>query len=154
MCLIFQRRNNIVEKFRKKLKNRIIFIILYLVAVIAFIIISKIFNLNPDGLSIAYVIGFSCGILGVMLFQLFIFCNALKDDDKLEELYINENDERVLQIEGRAGRIVARYTLLSLIAAVLIAVFINKTVAITLIAVMLAMAIFTIIVKLICSKKY
>ena len=81
-----------------------------------------------------FICGAACGILGLMIAGLIRNIRALADEEKLKKLYIQEHDERQIQIwtSARAAAMQA-FLILGLVAGI-IAGYFNMTVSITILA--------------------
>ncbi len=78
-----------------------------------------------------FVTGASSGLLGVMTFFLVRNLLALKDEKKLKKLYIQENDERLIQVWTKARASALQAFLLLGLVAIIIAGYFSPTVSIT-----------------------
>ena len=82
-----------MEKFRKQLIFRTVFVFIFIVFVTAaYIVIYSTIDVKP--VSAAYSSGFCTGILAVAVVYAARYIPAFKDEEKLKKLYVAENDER------------------------------------------------------------
>jgi len=78
-----------------------------------------------------YCTGASCGLAAVMLFGLIRNVRAMKDEKKLKKLYVQQHDERALQIQILARNTAMQILLLVGLAASVIAGYFSVTVSTT-----------------------
>ena len=78
-----------------------------------------------------FISGASFGILALMLFFLVRNLRAMKDEKKLRQLYIRENDERSIQIWTAARAASMQIFLMAGLVACIIAGYFSVTVCIT-----------------------
>lgn len=97
--------------------------------------------------------GMGCGGSIVALFIIMQQSKALKDEEKLRQLYIEEHDERHRMIMQKAGQPMVIYLSLGLVAAGLIAGFFNITITITLTAAAICQLLVSNVLKFIYCKK-
>lgn len=101
-----------------------------------------------------FVMGASCGILGLMIFGLIRNIRALQDEKKLKKLYIQENDERQIQIWTAARAAATQTFLLVGLAAGTIAGYFSMTVSITILACVVAHSLIAMGFKIYYSTKF
>ena len=78
-----------------------------------------------------YCTGASCGLAAVMLFGLIRNVRAMRDEKKLKKLYVQQHDERALQIQILARNTAMQILLLVGLAASVIAGYFSVTVSTT-----------------------
>ncbi|MFY9174285.1 MAG: hypothetical protein WAO24_02915 [Peptococcia bacterium] len=137
-----------MEKFKQKLGHRIIMGGVYCLAVVALTIISKIYSLDDHATSFA--LGFGVGLLAVVIYYMNKYRRALKSEEKLQELYIEETDERQQYINAKIGGTGLNISILVIALAMLVANYFNLIVFFTL----LATTMFLVIVKAVLLKYY
>lgn len=115
-----------MEKFKKQLKTRVWVTGIYLIAIIAFMIIAKLCHWNDEKLH--FIWGFFAGILTVALFYAISAIRALRNKEKLQELYIKEHDEMLAQIAQKTGSTAFKFIIMGLAFAMIAALFFNETV--------------------------
>lgn len=121
-----------MEEFRKKIHRELIVMRILCVLVIASLFVYKILTRDSD----SYFSGVLYGVTGAMV-ALGIgysvrFNMALKDDVKLKEMYIQQNDERNKQILKESARTSNTiYLFVTAIAAIIAGAF-SETVSMTL----------------------
>ena len=98
--------------------------------------------------------GAASGILGLMLFSLIRTNRALKDEQKLKKMYIEANDERMIQIWTAARASSTQATLLIGLVAGMIAGYFSMTVSITILALEFFLALTGGAFKLYYTRKY
>lgn len=140
-----------LEAYRKKVQRRLMWMrVMALVFVVVELVVSR---LVPEGNATNYVWG---GCIGGAMVALGILAqqrSALKDDEKLRKLYIEEHDERQQAIRAKAGQPMVMYLSLGMAMTAAVVFFFNETVAITLALAAVAQMVVSLIVKLICMKR-
>ena len=86
-------RSDLMEKFRKQLIFRTVFVFIFIVFVTAAYIVIYT-NIGEKSVSAAYSSGFCTGLLAVAAVYAARYIPAFKDEEKLKKLYVAENDER------------------------------------------------------------
>ncbi len=76
--------------------------------------------------------GFCAGLIVSALCSLWTYTRALRDPARMEQLYVDDRDERKIAIRAKAGVPVILYTSCALVLAALVASYINQTVFYTL----------------------
>ena len=127
-----------MENYRKKLRNRIIIAGIYCALVLALTIAAS-FNL-----------GFGVGIGAVMVSFMMKYRSALKREDKLKKLYIEEHDERQKHVDAQVGRTGINVLIMSFALAMLISHYFSRTIFFML----LAATLFTVAVKAVLGFYY
>ena len=124
-----------MNKFKAKIRNRTIFLIILFVSMIS---IYLILFLNQDKLSSPSndIINFHGGALSSfsILIILHIVRNlrAIRNENKLKKLYIGENDERSIMIMQKTGAFGINICIIGFTCATIIAGYFNKVVFSTL----------------------
>lgn len=140
-----------LEAYRKKVQHRLVWMrLLAVIFVVAELVGSRFV---PDGNASNYVWGLCVGGGFVALVALFQQSKALKDDEKLRKMYIEEHDERQQAIRAKAGQPMVIYLSLGLAMTAAVVFFFNETVAITLALAAVAQMLVSLVVKLICTKR-
>lgn len=137
-----------MENFKRKLRNRIIVTAIYCVIVLALIIAAAVADFNDVATS--FNLGFGTGIGAVAVFFMIKYCGALKNEEKLKKLYIEEHDERQKHVDALVGRTGINIIVLSFVLAMLITHYFSRTIFYTL----LAATLFTVAVKAILGVYY
>lgn len=137
-----------MEKYKRKLRQRLVLGGAYCIIVLLLTIVSNVVGLEDHATSFA--LGFGVGILAVVIYYMNKYRLALKSEEKLQELYIEENDERQQHINAKIGGTGLNISILSLALAMLVANYFNQIVFFTL----LAATLFLVIVKAILLKYY
>jgi len=101
-----------------------------------------------------FVSGASFGILALMLFGFVRNLQALKDEKKLKQLYIKENDERQNLIYTQALRSAMQISLILGLVAVVISGYFNMIVSLTLLVSVFLVSMLCMGFKLYYSKKF
>lgn len=137
-----------MEKYKRKLRQRLVLGGAYCIIVLLLTIVSNVVGLEDHATSFA--LGFGVGILAVVIYYINKYRLALKSEEKLQELYVEENDERQQHINAKIGGTGLNISILSLALAMLVANYFNQIVFFTL----LAATLFLVIVKAILLKYY
>lgn len=150
-----------METFKKTLQKRIVQMGIINSFALIFIVLTGRYGLVTAGSSINisdYIHGFQTGIfIGVQLVVLLTigkYRKAMKNPQKLKELYIKENDERAKLIRDKVGGAGFFFTASCLAVAAIIAGFFNETVFFTLSATLIFFLLVKLILKKYYSKKY
>ena len=155
-----------MEAYREKLKvsQRI-----YTFAAVLLIIFSILFLLSECGIvNISpvtgdshwqsrwrgFVSGASIGIAGLMLVGIIRISKALKDEKALRKLYIQDHDERQIQIWTAARATAMQIFLIGGLVAGIVAGYFSMTVSITILACVVIHSILGAALKLYYSKKF
>lgn len=140
-----------LEAYRKKVQRRLVWMrLLAVIFVVAELVGSRFV---PDGNASNYVWGMCVGGGFVALVVLFQQSKALKDDEKLRKMYIEEHDERKQAIRAKAGLPMVIYLSLGMAMTAAVVFFFNESVAITLALAAVAQMLASLMVKLICTKR-
>jgi len=137
-----------MENYRKKLRNRIIIAGIYCALVLALTIAAKIAGLDDSATS--FNLGFGVGIGAVMVSFMMKYRSALKREDKLKKLYIEEHDERQKHVDAQVGRTGINVLIMSFALAMLISHYFSRTIFFML----LAATLFTVAVKAVLGFYY
>jgi hypothetical protein len=140
-----------METYKQTLRNRAIFAILYCVAVLGLLITAVVLKIHDT--AVIFTLGFGCGILAVVLRFLTKSLSALKDEEKLKDLYIAENDERQKFINAKIGGVGFNVSIMFLSLGMLVSNFFNRTIFLTLLAVVIFMVLVKLILKLYYNQK-
>ncbi|MDF2819858.1 MAG: hypothetical protein K0R15_299 [Clostridiales bacterium] len=149
-----------MEKYKKILKKRIIFLTIFVV----FAVLLQIF-IFYNGYEVADIesfrdelVGFQTGLLCSMIilfvFQIVRYIRAMKNDTQLKKLYNCENDERRKDIKQKSGGNVLLFSSVVIIFAGIISGYFNEVVSYTLIACAFFQLNLCALLKLYYSKKY
>ena len=131
-----------MEQFKKTLKRRLYGIAGYCIVLLVLIVFG-IFHPTAGNSeeTLAFMAGFNVGLavvaLGVIITGIRKYSAALKDEEKLKTLYIEEHDERKLYIQSKMGGMAMQIILFGLLAATLAAGFFNQVVFFTLLGTLL-----------------
>lgn len=138
-----------MEKYRSTIKNRILGATIYVIVIVAFIVLNRVFKLDVTGGGFegGFIDGVVSGVGALVIFFLFKYKRALKDDELLQKLYIEEHDEREIYLKYRVGHTGYMFSLIGLSLGMIISVYLNRTVFITLLVVTLIMSFMSIFLK-------
>lgn len=140
-----------MEIFKQKLRNRLIFGGIYCAIILIFIAV--VWNTGLNDSATSFTLGFGVGIEAVMIFFMVKCVKALKSEDKLKKLYIEENDERQKHLNAMVGGSGINISILFLALAMLISNYFNQTVFFTLLAVMFFVVLLKLTLKIYYNKK-
>lgn len=139
-----------LEAYRKKVQRRLV--IMRLLAVTFVVVELLVSRFVPDSNASSFIWGACMGGALVALVVLFQQSKALKNDEKLRKMYIEEHDERKQAIRARAGQPMVLYLSLGLIMTAAVVFFFSETVAATLSLAAVAQMLVCLVVKLVCMK--
>lgn len=149
-----------MEKYKESIKKRTIWMSCLIVGLVVVYIICVILrNRFPfvDQEVADMYLGFQAGLSVSIGFALAIgiwkIRRALKSEEKLRMLYIEEHDERKNAIAFRAAASGVLVIMIILIAATFITAYINKTVFLTLITVTACISVILLVLKIYYNKK-
>lgn len=148
-------------EFKTTIKKRISLLSIFSVLSIVFIAVVGIWGYNQidtnghinDAMH-GFQAGLFTGFLVMMLAQITKYRKALKDDEKLKLLYIEENDERKKLIRDKIGGVGYDFALGALVIALVAAGFFSEIIFITLGSVLLFMSLLKGFLKVYYNKKY
>lgn len=150
-----------MNDFKHALKKRVTVLSICSVIAIIFVLVAGIWgyktSINSDQHLADFTHGFATGLfagfIAVVVFYIIKYIRAIKNEDKLKNLYIEENDEREALIKYK----VSSTGFVFLFGCILIlgtaASFINSIVCITLYGVLILMALVKIILRAYYNKK-
>ena len=142
-----------MEEFRKKVQKRVMIDSLIcgnaMLIYMALLFFTKDVSEFGKGISI----GLFCGFEIVAVFTLAKNFTALHNDDKLKEMYINENDERNIAIAKETSQKGSLITLVLTALAAVTAGFFDVKICLTLTAALLLSAIVNISVNIYYNRK-
>jgi hypothetical protein len=106
----------------------------------------------------AHAIGFTAGFVSSLSVCLVIYIvrnvRALRSEEKLRKMFIAETDERSVMLLEKSLYITVCLLVFIVSAAALVAVFINVTVAITLVSVLVLLGLLWLVVDTVVRLKY
>lgn len=150
-----------MEKFKGNLKKKLAFMMTFNGLVVIFVVLTAIYGNITTGRSqdIADMIhGFQVGIfIGIqiaMLTYITKYKKALKIENELKKLYIEENDERKKFIQDKIGVIGFTFTLGVIATATVISGFFNQIVFATLFGVLIFIIIVIAFLKFYYDNKF
>ena len=148
-----------MDTFVKKLKRKQWLNVAGVVAAGGYIGLFLIQKFDADGTAFeGFFYGFQLGILAAMIgYLVYDWVKthmALRNDEKLKSLYIEETDERKKMIERELGKMASRMSYFGLIFAAIVSGFYNETVFSTLVAVLLGLAAIQIFGKVYYNRKF
>lgn len=127
-------------------------------SILVCIILSIMFYVIPIEktyeIGISFQLGICIGILFLGLLGIYKYSKALKDEQMLKKLYIEEHDERKMMIKQKVGQSSLITIVLSLAIITCVSSYMNMLVTKTLICVIYGILFITLIFKIYYSKKY
>lgn len=140
-----------MEKYKQKTQRRLIFSGIYC-AIIIIMIFVTVFG-EHDSIATSFALGFGVGIGAVVIFYMWKYAEALKSEERLKTLYIEENDERQKHIDAKIGSVGINISIMIIAFAMLISNYFDRTVFYTLLAVTLFIVAVKFVLKLYYNKK-
>jgi hypothetical protein len=144
-----------MEAFRKTILHRLWAGRIFVVLILALTIVRRFTNyesLLPENI-LAFSIGLAISAEIVGIFTWSKYTQALRDEEKLKELYIFETDERNVMIRVKTGGTAINMIMGALVCAALIAGIFNETVFFTLVATLFFIALVKGILKVYYNRK-
>lgn len=124
-----------MENYKQTLRKRVIFAGIYFAVLLLLIAAAAIFKLNEP--ATFFTLGFGSGTLVLMIIYIVRSLSALNNEEKIKNLYIKENDERQKYINAKVGGTGLNISMLFLILVMLVSNYFNRTVFLTIMAVVL-----------------
>ncbi|MFW5981072.1 MAG: hypothetical protein ACOCRU_00690 [bacterium] len=149
-----------MEKFKKKIKKRIIIQLLtiIIIAAVYFILHYNKDSIAGDPNNVSFVQGFQTGlfiaVLAVSLNYIIKYFLAVKNEEKLKDIYISENDERTIMINQKTDSFSMQLSLILLVLASIIAGFYNQVVFFSLVATIVFLGLIRLFSYLYFNHKY
>ncbi|MBP3649571.1 MAG: hypothetical protein J6K73_07305 [Clostridia bacterium] len=140
-----------LEVYRKQVQRRLVWI--RLLAVTFIVVELAVSRWIAESNATNFIWGGCIGGAFVALVVLARQRKALKDDEKLRKMYIEEHDEPQQAIRAKAGQPMVMYLSLGMAMTAAVVFFFNETVAITLALAAVAQMSVSLIVKLVCMKR-
>ncbi|HBZ40775.1 MAG TPA: hypothetical protein DEO50_02605 [Erysipelotrichaceae bacterium] len=146
-----------MEKFKLDIQRRIYgFAGLILLFVLTYYFMNRMYGMGDGSDAGDFIRGFQLGIFAAMVsatvVRILIYNAALRDDDKLRKLHIEETDERNQLIALKAGGFASLVELIVSVLATLVAGFFSNTVFFTLLGVVLFIVFLRLITKLVYQR--
>lgn len=98
--------------------------------------------------------GLSAGFLAVMLKYILKYYRAIKSEDKIKSIYIEENDEREELIKNKIGGVGFFFIMGVIMVSIIISGFFNEIVFLTLLGVLVFMIFVKIFLKIYYNRKF
>ncbi len=144
-----------MEKYKKKLKTRILFMSLAIIIAVILLIFNSMKMVatgDKEPFSSGFIDGFQSGLLAALvgIFCVFIinYLIVMKDERKLRLWYNRENDERRKQIKLKAGGNVVLVNSVIIIFVGIIAGYFNEVVFFSLIGCALFQLLVSVVIKI------
>jgi hypothetical protein len=133
-----------MDKFRKTIKTRIIIMRAYSGVMAIILILCAIFNLTDyETKAESFILGACTGTMLLILFNMRRYTLALKNDESMKKLYVEENDERHKFIVSKTGGTAINIVICGLALGATVSGFFSEVVFFTL----LSAAVFSSLVK-------
>ncbi|MBP3797723.1 MAG: hypothetical protein J6I46_08130 [Ruminococcus sp.] len=142
-----------MEEFRKKVHKRVVIDSLICGNAILLYMALLFFTKGASEFGKGISIGLFCGFEIVAVYTLAKNFTALYNDDRLKEMYINENDERNLAIAKETSQKSSLITVILTALAAVAAGFFDVKICLTLVAALLLSAVVNIIVNIYFNKR-
>ena len=147
-----------MDNFKQTLKKRFItyitLAILLFTVTVTLVILNAFEILKPVATSMGTVYGASMGSSIVLLKYAIKAKKALKNETKLQQLYVASTDERMLFIEKSTSNLTTNIFVVVLGIAAIIFTYINETIYYTLLYVFIFYLVITLICNIYYNKKY
>ncbi len=150
-----------MENFGVTLKKRIMVLTVFSIVAILLVAIVGYWGYSQIGSSThindfmhGAQLGLFAGFLLMMLRDIAKYIWAIKDENKIKAIYIEENDERKKLIKDKIGGVGFDFIIGVMMIAIVIAGFFNETVFLTLLGALGFMAIVKLSLKLYYNRKY
>lgn len=140
-----------MEKFKKELKSRVVVGFGFSAIIILINIFVPMFF--ETSFKNGFVVGMFSGVAILAFIMAIQAAKALKDPEKLRKLYIEEHDERELEILDRAMKFALKFTLMLGLIATSICMYIDTKIAIGIIGTICFMSLLTFGAKVYYDKK-
>lgn len=145
-----------MDNFKKQIKKRNRIIKYGLGLLVIFNIFLYIFQRTSPELDhgLSFQMGICVGLIIIGIALIYKYTTALKNDSQLKKLYINEQDERKAMIKQKMCQSALVTFMICLLLMISIVVYLNLTVAYTLIAVVYGLLFIVLGFKIYYSKRY
>lgn len=118
-----------MDKFKKSIKTRLVIMRSYSAAIAIFLILSIIFNFTEyETKALSFILGACVGIMLLVLFNMRKYILAMKNDEAIKQLYIEENDERHKFIITKTGGTAINIVICGLALAAIVSGFFNEVI--------------------------
>lgn len=142
-----------MEEFRKKVKRRFRLDTMVCLCSLALYFMLKFLTKGASDFAQGISRGVFVGMEVVAVYNLSRTFTALRNEEKLKEMYINETDERNIAIQKETSQKGATISTVGTAVAAIVAGFFDEKVCFTLVAVLLFSALVTIIVNAYYNRK-
>lgn len=155
-----------MDKYKIRIKKRMIFEIIGAIAFLPVAVYTLIRYWNIDSAMTGtpvkeFIGGFFNGVRGAAVIGFVSYLGitfvknmlAIKNEEKLKKMYIEENDERVLAINEHSSRVTFNITMYIILVVCVITGLFNATISLTLLAVWIFILITRIIKIIIYNNK-
>jgi hypothetical protein len=147
-----------MEKFKKTVSRRMLVGYVLMLIIIAMNTVPRYFmNIDIEGVSgrtLEFGVGLMLGAEAVVIYLLFKYGRAMRDETKMRSLYISETDERNLLIRTKTGGLAIDVIMCVLVCAVPIAGILNEVVFFTLVATLVFVALLKATLKVYYKNKF
>lgn len=142
-----------MKEFKEKLEKKTRFYSLFTCSSILIFFGCKFLLDGASDFAEGLITGFFSGLMIVAVFNLARMYTALKNDDKLKAMYIEETDERNIAIGKETACTATMISIMVVALSAIVAGFINVTVCITLAVSLFVTAVITVCVRGYYNKK-
>ena len=143
-----------MEKFKKSIHRRVAIMRAYSAVIALFFILSTIFNITDyETKAVSFILGACLGIMLLILIHIRKYTMAIKYDEGMRKLYIEENDERHKFILSKTGGHAIDIVVCGLALGAIISGFFNEVVFFTLLGATIYTALVKGCLKIYYSKK-
>ena len=155
-----------MEQYREKMKISLITytvsaLLLATAGLLSFVSEQGLFSLSPAGSDShwqsmwrGFISGASCALMLFMVYGIVRGLRALKDEKALKKLYVQQHDERTIQIWTSARAAAYQIFLILGIVAVVVTGYFNMTVSLTILGCIWFASILGLVLKIYYNKKF
>lgn len=142
-----------MEEFRKKVESRLRFYTTLCLCSLAIYFALNFFTKGASDFAQGLTMGIFCGMELVAVYNLARMFAAVRNEEKLKEMYINETDERNIAIQKETSQKASTISMLGTAMAAVVAGFFDEKICFSIGAVLLFSALVTIIVNAYYKRK-
>jgi len=139
-----------MDKFKKTIQARLLIMRIYSAVIAILLILGTFFNFTDyETVPVSFILGICVGTMVLVYFTMRKYALAMKNDEAIRQLFIEENDERHKYINAQTGGTAINVVIGGLLLGAVISGFYNEMIFYSLVGATL----FTALVKG-CSKWY
>lgn len=147
-----------MENFKKQLKKRQLLLAAGILLACGAVLLTRGGNPGESENLLEFIDGFQVGLLSALVTVMILFLirnmMAMKNEERLKKLQVEETDERMVLIQQRAGSVGFSFALYGLVLGTVVAGNFNMTVFFTLLGACIFVALVGISLKVLYHFKY